>query len=654
MATTSFGALVLLLFGGQVGVPFGLPPLPEDSVMSSVAPPECLWYFSWSGVAEPDPKSTNQTEQLLAEPEVREFIRGVGKALATAIRKGAPPTPRGQLLGAEGPNLIRVLLTHPTAAFISKAGIGPSGLDIVGGIVVGTGDETDKVKVTLEKLEQTMLGAEAKLQRTLLGTAAADAIAKWHKLPLPPGAPTVEWGFHGKYLIVGIGEGSADAIASRSMGKPPEWLVAIKKRLAVERVSTVHYLNVKRVISSANAIPGFGQVQTVLNVLGLGNVQQFANISGLEGTGCVGKSWVQVDGEPTGLLTVFGPEPLTAADLAPIPKDASIAIAVRVNASRLWTSILESVNKIDAASGEQFAAGVKQVEAVLGFRLQEDLFQTLGDSWCIYNSPGEGGLLITGLTIVVPVKDHDRLVKTNEQLVQLARKNMPKPDDTVPSFARRGASINDTTFQKQKIFYLNSFGEGMPFVLSWCVTDKQLILSLSPQNIRAFLSRDPAGGSLADLPAVAEKLKSASPLLLTYQDSASMMKITYPVLQMIATMGFGEMQREGLDLDGAMLPSLSSLVRHIEPGISTLSREKDGLVYTSRQSMPVDVTMSGMLPLWFGFLVAIPVRMESTSAAPVIQQTVPVRESAAPHPIDEKIQPDAPIQKPRELEPSKR
>ena len=28
----------------------------------------------------------------------------------------------------------------------------------------------------------------------------------------------------------------------------------------------------------------------------------------------------------------------------------------------------------------------------------------------------------------------------------------------------------------------------MPFVLSWCVADKQLILSLSPQNIRAFPS----------------------------------------------------------------------------------------------------------------------------------------------------------------------
>jgi hypothetical protein len=588
------GVLLLLLMGGQIGVPLGLPPAPEDPVMSRVAPQECLWYFTWSGVATPDPKSTNQTEQLLAEPEVRDFVHGVGKSLAAAIRKGAPPTPQGKLLGAEGPGLIRTLLTSPTAAFISKAGIGAAGLDIAGGIVVGTGDETDKVKATLEKLEQTLLGP----------AAANSAVSNWHKLPSPPGAPTIEWGFHGKYLIVGIGEGSADAISKSTEGQPPAWLVAIKKKLSVERVSTVHYLNVKKVIAAAQAIPGFAQVQTVLTALGLGNVEQFASVTGLEGAGCVSKSWVQIDGEPSGLSTLFGPEPLTAADLAPIPKDASFAIAARMKPDQLWSSILTTVSKIDAHSGEEMAGGVKQMEAALGFRLQEDLFQTLGDSWCIYNSPGEGGLLITGLTVVVPVKDHDRLVKTNGQLVDFIRKNFAQEAaaQTSPFARRMSNSIADTTFQKQKIFYLNLFGGEMPFVLSWCITDKQFIFSLSPQNIRALLSRDAAAGSLADLPDVAAKIKADGPLLLTYQDTAGMLKITYPMLQMFASMGFSEMRREGLDLDGAILPSLASLIRHIEPGMSTLSREKDGLVYVSRQSMPVDLTLSGLLPAWSGMM----------------------------------------------------
>ena len=86
--------MLMLLFGGQTGVPLGLPPLPEDRTMASVAPQECIWYFSWSGAADADPKSANQTEQLLAEPEIREFVHSVGKAIAAAMKRGSADAAR--------------------------------------------------------------------------------------------------------------------------------------------------------------------------------------------------------------------------------------------------------------------------------------------------------------------------------------------------------------------------------------------------------------------------------------------------------------------------------------------------------------------------------------------------------------------------------
>jgi hypothetical protein len=244
------------------------------------------------------------------------------------------------------------------------------------------------------------------------------------------------------------------------------------------------------------------------------------------------------------------------------------------------------------------------LEAVLGFRIKEDLLDTLGDSWCMYNSPGEGGLFITGLTIVVPLKNHDRLVTTNNHLVQMARLaagavQMTRPD---PFSRRQTMEIKETTFQGQKIFSLNSNGMGTVFVPAWCVTDTHLILSLSSQNIRAFLGRDPAAGSLAQLPAVAEKLTADAPVMLTYQDTAGMLKITYPLLQMFATAGFSEMQREGLDLNVSILPSLPSLLRHAEPGMSTLAREKDGLVYVNRRSLPVDLSLTSVIPIWSSWM----------------------------------------------------
>ena len=341
------------------------------------------------------------------------------------------------------------------------------------------------------------------------------------------------------------------------------------------------------------------QGQTIVDALGLGNVQQFANVSGLEGTGCLSKSRVQVDGEANGLLSLFGAEPLTAADLRPIPKDASFAAVARVSPARLWTMFVQTMMKIDAPSGEELARGIKLMEATLGFRLQEDLLDTLGDSVCVYNSPGEGGLIFTGLTVVVPVKNRARLAKSNEQLVQAVNQALAgQPRNLFGG----GPTLNHTIFRKQKFFCLAASGEGMPFDLCWCVADKELILSLSPQNIRAMISRDAAAESLADLPIVAAKLKTGSPLLISYQDTAGTLKITYPMVQMFANMAFGQMQREGLDLDGSVLPSLASILRHAEPGISTLSREKDGLVFASQQSMPIDTTLSGLLPAWSGMM----------------------------------------------------
>ena len=60
---------VMLISGGLSGLPMGLPPAEPDARMSQVAPEECLFYLSWSGMAEPSADSPNHTEQLLAEPK---------------------------------------------------------------------------------------------------------------------------------------------------------------------------------------------------------------------------------------------------------------------------------------------------------------------------------------------------------------------------------------------------------------------------------------------------------------------------------------------------------------------------------------------------------------------------------------------------------
>ena len=62
-----------------------------------------------------------------------------------------------------------------------------------------------------------------------------------------------------------------------------------------------------------------------------------------------------------------------------------------------------------------------RLEEDLGIKLRDDLLKPLGDTWCLYNSPSEGGLVITGLTAVVPLRDPPRFAKTLAQLAATAR-----------------------------------------------------------------------------------------------------------------------------------------------------------------------------------------------------------------------------------------
>lgn len=99
---------ITLLLGGGAGLPLSLPPLPEDPMLVRVAPAECLVYTSWSGMAVADAKSTNQTEQLLAEPEVRDMFAQIERAITSGIERNGPPQQCGCLgrcpLGQEGVN----------------------------------------------------------------------------------------------------------------------------------------------------------------------------------------------------------------------------------------------------------------------------------------------------------------------------------------------------------------------------------------------------------------------------------------------------------------------------------------------------------------------------------------------------------------------
>src|SRR5437867_523594 len=57
--------LFLLSLGSGMGVPLGIPPGPDDPVISRVAPEDCAFYTTWAASATANARSKNQAEQML-------------------------------------------------------------------------------------------------------------------------------------------------------------------------------------------------------------------------------------------------------------------------------------------------------------------------------------------------------------------------------------------------------------------------------------------------------------------------------------------------------------------------------------------------------------------------------------------------------------
>ena len=218
------------------------------------------------------------------------------------------------------------------------------------------------------------------------------------------------WGVHGLYLIVAVGEGEVEAVEKRMQGAPPQWLNRIRKE--TPRSSASDGRLPRREIGprrwSSRFVPN-QRGRAIIEALGLGGVTHFAAVTGLDEVGFVSRSHLGRGGRrrrdlqgrqrQAACACRSGPDPARRHDRA-WPPDATLGRAGR----RFWRSW-----RYRPGGPQRILDGLREDESRLELNFRDDLLKPLGDVWCVYNSPGEGGLVVTGLTAVVRVDDAERL-----------------------------------------------------------------------------------------------------------------------------------------------------------------------------------------------------------------------------------------------------
>jgi hypothetical protein len=622
------GLLPFLFFSGGFSLPLGLPPLPEDPVISRVAPEECLGYVSWAGTATPNAKSTNQTEQLLAEPEVQALLAAIDGAVTAGINKDAQRGNQRVEAVKDIYPLVKTLLMRPAAVFVSKVEVNPQGPpNVQGGAIFNLAEKTTAVDVTLGRLEKLL--PPGMVEKVEIGGVSFHSIKPSptiHSIKPSP-TMTVTWGVRGKYLIVGVGDGSVEGILKRAKAEPPAWLTAIRKQLPVDRPSNLIYFNVKQAVTQFAPLGG-PQVKTVLSSFGLDNVSYLASVTGLDSKGTTTRTLVAIDGRPQGIFRLAAGKPLTAADLAPIPRDATFASAARFDANAAMELFLAQVEKFDPRARREIAQGIGQMEKELSINLQQDLLKPLGDVWCVYNSPAEGGLLITGLTGVVQVKDHDSLELTLVNLIGLFHDRVEGPaaeasKSSPNNYAyRRTPRIVKTPFAGQVIYHFDVPEGGFPMAPAWCLTEHELIVSTFPANIKSYLLRGKDFQSLATVPDVAQALEGGA-VAVDYSDTRKVAEFVYPLLCYGGKVIASELNREGIPLDASLVPSAAAVFPHLQPSIGVVRQTSAGIEVESRGPM-AGMGAGALLPLfglWGYFSVeserTVPMKTATARAVPM-------------------------------------
>jgi prepilin-type processing-associated H-X9-DG protein len=566
----------LMMGFGSAGLPLGLPPAEQDPLLAAVAPEDCVFYASWAGVAKPDPASSNRTEQLLAEPEVQFFISEGVKRIESAIKEAAAEEGSDEAaMAGDAIRWAKALLTRSAAFYVSRAGMTPQGPAIEGAVLINVGVSAPDLRQTLEKYQGMFPAGTA--QPVKIGSDS------WHRLKLHPQAPAITWGTKGKYLIVGVGEGAIEGVLQRAYTPPPRWLTDLRKRLAVQRESTISYVDLKTIITTFGPLGG-PQVSRIIDALGLSGLTSLASVTGLDEQGFVNKTLVGIEGKPSGIIVLAEGEPLTADDIAAIPRDATFAAAFRLDANRVLETIASVVGTVEPQARGQMEEGLSMLAQQTGIDLRNDVLQPLGDVWCVYNSPSEGGLILTGLTAVVKVDDVERMKQTHQKLqamlqalsqAQAERGYGPRP------------KIDIIEFAEEEIYVLDTGEDEFPLVPSWCLTDGELILALFPQNIKAYLARSDDFQSLAAVPEVAGLFAADHlPMVVTYADTPAMFEMFYPVLQMVLQLAVTQLQRQGVDIDLSILPSAGSIRKHLRPTVGAVRRTEDGVESISLQTLP--------------------------------------------------------------------
>ena len=274
----------------------------------------------------------------------------------------------------------------------------------------------------------------------------------------------------------------------------------------------------------------------------------------------------------SGILPADG---LTAAHLAPVPADATLASVERVDLGAAF----EAFNGFASAMLEQQGMGPgidlgDMVKGTTGIDLRTGLLGALGDTAGFYASDTTGGGGLTSMVMFMEVVDEDGLLDTKETIEELLNALAMGP---------ASGYVSLRTWEDAEVEYTTLMFPGlpMPLELTTAMGGGWIVMASTPTAARGAMHHIQSGGpSLASRPEVAAALGVEGRTGMTFLDAAHYARIGYgPTSLMMSAVA--NTLRSPIDTvrePGPVMPTFAEFREGILPTIGYTEVRGDDLV----------------------------------------------------------------------------
>lgn len=357
-------------------------------------------------------------------------------------------------------------------------------------------------------------------------------------------------------------------------------------RLA-ERPVVSAYINVEAALAfvdrltEANGDDNLKTWRTIRDGLNLAGFRRIGYTGSFTGPDWSDRFFIEAPTPRRGLPALLDTQPLGAEALASIPKDATIAMALRFDLSRLLREVREAMRKIDTQAADKLEEALITASDATDVDIEVDVIDALGDQWTAYAAPSVGGEGVLGSAMINRLDDPARIDNALWQLSQRANEAMAENTGGDVNIA-----IKQTEVDGLRISYLS-----VPaFAPSWAVRDGYLYFGLYPQVVAAAANH--VQGSAPGLAHneryqdLRRRLNAPEGAAINFIDTEARVPALYGsfLMQMRVYLGMADMW--GVQSPPMFLPPVHVVMQHLSPAGSAHWSDEHGLHIHQIQPFP--------------------------------------------------------------------